>query len=295
MIIYAYQFIRYAKIISLNGYVFNGVVYYILGATVVDISEVVNGGVGNSILSCASLLVILTVSAYLGRFFASKRKNNDKLDDDVKIILGAILSLLGLLIGFVLSISINGYNQRQQTEENEAIAIGNAYQRIQLLDQSEQEVAIEVLQQYLSARIAFFTTGVSDDNHKSGEVSLDKQTTLWRIGVQAVEKSPTPAILSVLTAFSDLYSTQQKTLSSWRHQIPNAAWFLLIFFAISSNALLGYTMHESKQRNKVILILPFLTTLALFMIAEIDIPGEGIIHVSPDDLLSIKNYLLRSK
>jgi hypothetical protein len=36
------------------------------------------------------------------------------------------------------------------------------------------------------------------------------------------------------------------------------------------------------------LVLPFLTTLALFMIAEIDIPGEGIIHVTPDDLEALK-------
>ena len=35
----------------------------------------------------------------------------------------------------------------------------------------------------------------------------------------------------------------------------------------------------------MILILPLLTTMALFMIAEIDIPGEGVIHVVPDNLV----------
>lgn len=67
--------------------------------------------------------------------------------------------MLGLLIGFVLSISINGYNNRQQTEENEAIAIGNAYQRAQLLSGDERAEASLLIQQYLEARIEFLSQG----------------------------------------------------------------------------------------------------------------------------------------
>ncbi|MCB4812547.1 hypothetical protein QDQ39_06940 [Providencia rettgeri] len=43
----------------------------------------------------------------------------------------------------------------------------------------------------------------------------------------------------------------------------------------------------------MILILPSLTTLALFMIAEIDVPGEGMIHVTPDDLIMLQEFLFR--
>lgn len=98
---------------------------------------------------------------------------------------------------------------------------------------------------------------------------------------------------SVLSAFSDLYLSQQKTMASWRHQIPNATWFLLIFFAICSNTLNGYNIRGTKGKNGLILILPSLTTLALFMIAEIDVPGEGMIHVTPDDLILLQEFLFR--
>ncbi len=100
-------------------------------------------------------------------------------------------------------------------------------------------------------------------------------------------------VSSVLSAFGDLYVSQQKTMASWRHQIPNAAWFLLIFFAVCSNILIGYNIRGTKGKNWLIVILPSLTTLALFMIAEIDIPGEGVIHVTPDDLVLLQDFLFK--
>lgn len=259
-----------------------------------NLSELINDTPIDSILLFAVTFILLVIAAYIGKYIFKRRKaNEDIADDEAKIILGAILSLLGLLIGFVLSISINGYNNRQQTEENEAIAVGNAFQRAQLLESNDRSEASRLLQQYLNARIEFFKSGVSDENSRWRQISLEKQAELWALGVKEANKSPNAIIVSVLSSFSDLYLSQQKTMASWRHQIPNAAWFLLIFFAICSNILIGYNIRGTKGKNWLILILPSLTTLALFMIAEIDIPGEGVIHVTPDDLISLKEFLFK--
>ncbi len=259
-----------------------------------NISELINDSPIDSILLFVITFVLLILSAYIGKYiFKRKSAHEEVADDEAKIILGAILSLLGLLIGFVLSISINGYNNRQQTEENEAIAIGTAYQRAQLLNADDRNNASQLLQQYLEARIEFFKSGISDENSQWRMVSLEKQNQLWEIAVKEANQSPNPVVASVLTAFSDLYLYQQKTMASWRHQIPNATWLLLIFFAICSNVLIGYNIRGTKGKNCLILILPSLTTLALFMIAEIDVPGEGMIHVVPDDLVLLQEFLFK--
>lgn len=259
-----------------------------------NISELINDSPIDSILLFVITFILLIVSAYIGKYiFKRKSAHEEVVDDEAKIILGAILSLLGLLIGFVLSISINGYNNRQQTEENEAIAIGTAYQRAQLLNSDDRNKASQLIQQYLEARIEFFKTGISDENNQWRMVSLEKQNQLWDIAVKEASQSPNPVVASVLSAFSDLYLSQQKTMASWRHQIPNATWFLLIFFAICSNVLIGYNIRGTKGKNWLILILPSLTTLALFMIAEIDVPGEGMIHVVPDDLVLLQEFLFK--
>jgi hypothetical protein len=59
--------------------------------------------------------------------------------------------------------------------------------------------------------------------------------------------------------------------------------------------MVGYTVKYTRKTNKIMLILPLLTTLALFMIAEIDIPVEGVINFSHDNLTSLQKSMLYNK
>lgn len=233
------------------------------------------------------IFFLLSGSAYAGKYFFKNKRTNFN-DDQVKLVLGAILSLLGLLIGFVLSISIGGYNDRQKTEENEMVVIGAALQRTQLLVSPQRENAEKLLHEYLDARIEFFKADSQLDNRSWRVISTNKQNKLWEIATIEANKAPNPVMASVLTAYNELYISQEKTTVSWRYQIPNIVWGLLIFFALVSNFLIGYNARREQGMNMLILIFPFLITLALFIIAEIDIPGKGVIHVTPDDLLSLK-------
>lgn len=231
--------------------------------------------------------ILLGFSAVAGKYLFKKDRTTLN-DEPAKIILGAILSLLGLLIGFVLSISIGGYNDRQKTEENEMVVIGVALQRTQILASPQQEQAEKLLHEYLDARIEFFKAQSPAENRHWRIISTDKQNQLWDIAVIEAQQTPNPVNASILTAYNDLYIAQEKTTVSWRHQIPHLVWGLIIFFAVVSNILIGYNSRKERGMNPLTLVLPFLMTLALFIIAEIDIPGKGVIHVTPDDLLALK-------
>lgn len=54
-------------------------------------------------------------------------------EDDFNLILGATLTLLGLLIGFTFSMASGRYDRRKNFEEEEANAIGTEYIRADLL------------------------------------------------------------------------------------------------------------------------------------------------------------------
>lgn len=58
-----------------------------------------------------------------------------------------------------------------------------------------------------------------------------------------------------------------------------------------SNFLIGYNIRGKSGSNTLIFIIPAVTALALFMIAEIDVPGKGIIHVSPDNLTAVRTTI----
>lgn len=236
-----------------------------------------------------STLLLLCASAFFGKFILGRRFKHDAAgDDELKIVLGATLSLFGLLIGFILSFAISGYNTRISAEENEAMAIGSAFQRTTLLSDEQQDYSERLLNEYLNARIGFFKADNDLERQAFRQLSINIQTQLWFYVSEIAKAQPSVLYNSVLDSLSNLYGAQQQTIASWRYNVPGAAWILLIFFAICSNYFIGYNIRGISGKNFLVLTVPFLTTLALFMIAEIDVPGEGIIHAQPVNLEYLK-------
>lgn len=242
----------------------------------------------SSLTVLLAVFAVLAVSAGLGKFLSGLRKGLEPSDDEgLKVVLGATLSMFGLLIGFLLTFAISGYNMRMSAEESEAIAVGNAFQHTTLLPtEHAQAHAREMLQGYLTARIQFYETPDEDQRAELRLQSIQMQTRMWTLVSDATKSHPSLVMMSLLDATNQLYVTQQETMASWRQQIPTAAWLVLIIFGVFSCFLIGYDM-RGKYRSMV-LVVPFVTAVALFMIAEIDVPGKGVIHVTPDNLKDVR-------
>ncbi len=236
-----------------------------------------------------AMLCSLGLAALAGKFSWGRAASRDAAaEDDLKIVLGATLSLFGLLMGFTLSFAISGYNTRMSAEENEAIAIGNAFQWTAALDAGHQPQAQAMLQDYLSLRIRFFDTVDEGQRAQVRMESIRLQTRMWQLISKVAKASGDPQLGSALGASNALYVAQQKTMASWRRQIPGAAWAILMAFGLCSNFLIGYNSRGRPGGRALIFMVPVVTALTLFMIAEIDVPGKGIIHVVPDNLQAVR-------
>lgn len=242
----------------------------------------------DSLVMLLAIFVLLGVSAWIGKTVACRRSQADPVQDEgVKIVLGATLSLFGLLIGFLLSFAISGYNTRVSTEEHEAMALANAFQRTSLLANAGTQAHAQVLlDKYLAARIQFYEAPDEEQRSALRMQSIQLQTKMWQFVSEVAKQAPNPLSMSLVEACNQLYITQQKTMASWRHQIPVAAWLILIVFGVCSNFLIGYHMRGGNRAWP--LVVPFVTALALFMVSEIDVPGKGVIHVTPDNLLALR-------
>jgi len=237
-------------------------------------------------------LLLLIMAAYGGKFIFKRRQERAQLEDEeAKLVLGALLSFVGLLLGFALTVAIGGYSERLATEESEAIAIASAMQSTQLLNPKEQRRAEQFIKQYLEARIAFFITGIGEENEHWLEVSFERQAQLWQLAAERATEQPNSVNAFMLKAYGRLYETLLHTQASWHHRIPAMAWWLLLAFAFCANGLIGYNIRGIKGENWLIVILPVLTTAAFYLTAEIDIPGEGVIRVIPDNLIEVKKNL----
>jgi ABC-type branched-subunit amino acid transport system permease subunit len=93
----------------------------------------------------------------------------------------------------------------------------------------------------------------------------------------------------VLSGMNDVLNSQGYTQAAWRNRIPIAAWALMGAIAICCNVLIGY---GARRRDwHIFLILPIAVSLAFFLIADIDSPRGGSIHVAPQNLISLSESL----
>lgn len=209
--------------------------------------------------------------------------------DDFGIILGATLTLLGLLIGFSFSMAISRYDQRKNYEEAEANAIGTEYVRADLLPAKDTARVHELLKKYLDERMLFYTTRDSGRLAKINKDTAELQNQLWSAVQPAATAQPTNIMALVVSGMNDVLNSQGYTQAAWWNRIPIAAWALMAAIAICCNVLIGY---GARRRDwYLFLILPIAISLAFLLIADIDSPLGGGIRVAPQNLVSLSESL----
>ena len=232
--------------------------------------------------------VVLFLAAEAGNFLRAKmRPLNEDQREDFRIVLGATLTLLGLLIGFSFSMAISRYDQRKLYEEAEANAIGTEYLRVGLLS-GDTSRARGLLKAYLDQRILFYTTRHEGRLAKINADTATLQNELWS-ALQSRRDEPTAVIVLTITGMNDVLNSQGYTQAAWWNRIPVAAWALMLTIAICCNALIGYGAHRTESR--LFVILPVAAAIAFFLIADLDSPRRGAIRVVPQNLLALAHSL----
>jgi hypothetical protein len=243
------------------------------------------------LLIFATSFFMLWCSARVGADLSEKRRKGAGKNEDVGVILAATLTLLGLIIGFTFSMAINRYDQRKNYEETEANAIGTEYVRADLLPASDAVRVRELLGKYLDQRVLFYTT-----RNKQGLAGINAHTArlqaeLWSAVKGPAAARPTPITALAVSGMNDVLNAQGYTQAAWWNRIPFEAWALMAAIAICCNLLIGYSARDVKWGPLLLLVLPLLVSISFFLIADIDSPRGGIIHVNPQNLISLSQSL----
>lgn len=236
-------------------------------------------------------LMLLWVSAWAGALLRKRRDADEDVQKDLEIIVPAALTLLGLIIGFTFSMAISRYDQRKIYEEEEANAIGTEYLRADLLPAEDGARVRAMLLTYLNRRIAFYEASDSTSVRAIKDETSRQQTELWSVVQKVALANPTPVSALTLSGMNDVLNSQGYTQAAWWNRIPPAAWLLMFAIAICSNFLVGYDTQRRRMRLGPSFVLPFILSIAFFLIADIDSPRNGVIRVSPQNLLSLSGSL----
>jgi hypothetical protein len=249
----------------------------------------------NRLISHPGLVLVVTLiamwlSANLGALFGQRmRPLKDEERNDFGTVLGATLTLLGLLIGFTFSMAISRYDQRKNLEEAEANAIGTEYVRVDVLPAAEAGKARDLLKKYLDQRILFYQNRDGNELKQINATTAQLQNDLWATVRGPAEAQPNAITGLALSGMNDVLNSQGYTTAAWLNRIPVAAWLLMRAIALGSNFLIGYGAR--RRDTLLLLVVPLAVSLSFFLVADIDSPREGLISVQPQNLIILSHSL----
>lgn len=233
------------------------------------------------VVSFVALSVVAVAGSWLRRRYPT---DDDEQNEHLGVILAAILTLLGLIIGFSFSMAISRYDQRKNFEEAEANAIGTEYVRLDLLAPADAAKLRPLLATYLKHRITFYET---TDRSLLPALATRKnqlQSQLWSAVVPTAGQQPNPITALVVSGMNDVLNSEGYTQAAWWNRIPIAAWLLMGIIALGCNVLVGVGTGRRVPEPFFLMVLPLVVAVSLMLIADIDSPRGGLIRVYPQNL-----------
>ena len=236
---------------------------------------------------------ILWLSAQYGASLRRRRPLKDDEREDFNIVQAATLTLLALIIGFSFSMAIARYDQRKNYEEAEANAIGTEYVRAGLLPATDVAAVQAQLRKYLDLRILFYRTRSVGDLRQIDADTAQLQAEMWSAVQGPALAQPTPVMALAVADMNDALNSQGYTQAAWWNRIPISAWGLLVVTSICCNVLVGYGARGAGATARLLMVLPVVVSISFLLIADIDSPRGGLIHVTPQNLVSLSQSLPR--
>ena len=206
---------------------------------------------------------------------------------------GAVLGLLGLLLGFTFAMAVGRYDTRRDLVLQEANAVGTTWLRAGLLPQAHRAPVKELLRRYVEVRLKY--EALSRDRAKLAEglrLSAELQNEVWRHAEAAATESPSPVTVAFITSLNDVIDTDAERVAAGRNQIPTGVWILVVLVAAFGCFTGSYGSGANGVRSVFTnLFLPVLIAVVIVLIFDLTHSRQGVIRISQQPLIDLLNSI----
>lgn len=221
-----------------------------------------------------------------GRRVAPERRPEGK---HLGTIQGALLGLLGLLLGFAFSGAMSRFTERQDALYAEANAIETAYHRAELLPTRDQVRG--VLREYADLRLRLFMASYDGTQADLERQLQERYSAALDACMDGVRQAPTMAnlLIPAVEAVNDQFS---RRLALSRRHMPAEFVLVLLISSAASLGAIGYGAGLVERRSmSVTVCLALLTATALFITVDFDRPRRGLIRLDAAPLKELVERL----
>jgi hypothetical protein len=223
----------------------------------------------------------------LGRY--RRTLSDQEKEAPVGAIATAMLGLLGFMLAFTFGLAASRFDARRLALLEEANAIGTTYLRAGLLAEPFRTSIRKLLREYVDVRLEAVQAGQVE---RGVSRSAELQRPLWEQGVAAAEKDPRSItaglFIQSLNSVIDLHAT--RVMFGLRSRIPVTVWVTLYALVILALAAMGYHAGLSgSRRSLAVFALALAFSAVMWMIADLDRPHEGLLRVSQQAMVDLKN------
>jgi hypothetical protein len=238
-------------------------------------------------------IVVGLLSVELGYRVARYRLRHDEAEKESPVtgMVGAALGLLAFMLAFTFGLAGSRFEDRRQVLLSEANAIGTTYLRAAMLPEPMRTETRNLLREYVDVRLE----AVQQPDKLRAAVSRSEElhNRLWSVAVAVTEKDRSPItglFVQSLNEMIDLHAT--RIMTGLRSRVPGMIWIVLSLLAILSMVMMGYHSGLANSRRSIVvigLIIGF--ALVLFLIADLDRPGQGTLRVSQQAMIDLRHSM----
>jgi hypothetical protein len=202
---------------------------------------------------------------------------------------GSLLGLMALLLSFSFGMSAAKFDNRRQLIVNEVNDLGTAILRCDLYPDSVRTLLRADFKNYLETRIAYYEVG---DDQKKIQATLARADSvsmiIWK-RVAAFSQKPNSLVMTAqmvpaLNAVIDIVTTRE---ASRVNVVPRLIIVVLALLTLISSFLAGYGSKGHERNTVMVFAFTIMTTLALYLVIELDRPRQGYINLKEVEQLMV--------
>jgi hypothetical protein len=226
-------------------------------------------------------ITIMVVCMRWGHRMKKKKVKQDPLfkPEEGSAIEGSLLGLLALLLAFTFSMAAERFEERRKVVIEEANDIASAIHNADLYSDGVKKEIRNYLQQYVEARIDYFEA--RRDQEKIAAALIKTSSLQDKLFSVAIDDARNKEVLTraqlmmpVLQAMDENVSVRENLRLA---TVPVLVYLLLLLLCFTASFMVGYKQPEKKLDRIMMWIFIVMTSLAIYLIVDLDRPRSGLI------------------